>query len=157
MMQRAEDIINTAINEIRELSKSLIQVYQREIGLQLSIENLVESIRIGNRFTISIDFALRDENQLVDQLKMTLFRIIQEQLNNILTHAQPKNISISLRQSGKVVSLCVEDDGKGFDVQHKRMGIGITNIINRAEIFNGQVNIQSSPGNGCRLQVSFSM
>jgi PAS domain S-box-containing protein len=157
MMQRAEDIINTAINEIRELSKSLIQVYQREIGLQLSIENLVESIRIGNRFTIRIDFGIRDENQLDDQLKMTLFRIIQEQLNNILTHAEPKNINISLQQSGKVVSLCLSDDGKGFDVQHKRMGIGITNIINRAEIFNGQVNIQSSPGKGCRLQVSFSI
>ncbi len=55
-------MINSAIKEIRELSKSLIQVYQREIGLQLSIENLVESIRIGNRFHITVDFSLPDEN-----------------------------------------------------------------------------------------------
>lgn len=155
MMQRAEDMINTAITELRELSKSLIQVYQREIGLQLSIENLVESIRVGNRFHITIDFSLPDENLLDDKLKMTLFRIIQEQLNNILTHAAAEQITISLQQSGDMLTLGVADDGKGFDVQQKRMGIGITNIINRAEIFNGQVAIHSSAGKGCRMVVSF--
>lgn len=155
MMQRAEDMINSAIKEIRELSKSLIQVYQREIGLQLSIENLVESIRIGNRFQISVDFFLPDENRLDDKLKMTLFRIMQEQLNNILTHAAARHISIAVQQAGSVLSLTVADDGKGFDIQQKRMGIGITNIINRAEIFNGQVAFHSSPGKGCRMVVSF--
>ena len=157
MILRAEEMINTAITEIRELSKSLIQIYEREIGLQLSIENLVESIRIGNRFNISIDFSLPDENLLDDKLKMTLFRIIQEQLNNILTHAEAGHISISIQQQENTLSLCVSDDGKGFDVQQKRMGIGITNIINRAEIFNGQVDIDSAPGKGCRITVNFKI
>lgn len=157
MMQRAEGMINTAIKEIRELSKSLIQVYQREIGLQLSIENLVESIRIGNRFHITVDFSLPDENRLDDKLKMTLFRIMQEQLNNILTHAEAGRINIGIKQTGSSLTLSVADDGKGFDIQEKRTGIGITNIINRAEIFNGQVAFHSSPGKGCRMVVSFSI
>ncbi len=157
MIRRAEEMINTAIAELRELSKSLIQVYEREIGLQLSIENLLESVRIGSRFNIWVNFLLPDENRLDDKLKMTLFRIIQEQLNNILTHAEAANITITIHQQGDALSLSVEDDGKGFDVHQKRMGIGITNIINRAEIFNGQVDIHSAPGQGCRIQVSFTI
>jgi PAS domain S-box-containing protein len=155
MVRRAAEMINTAIAELRELSKSLIQGYQQEIGLQLSIDNLLESIRIANRFYIKFDFSVPDENRLDDKLKMTLFRIIQEQLNNILTHANAGNIDISIRQLGNVLSLCVADDGKGFDVQQKRTGIGITNIINRAEIFNGHVEIDSAPGKGCRMLVNF--
>lgn len=157
MIRRAEEMINTAIAELRELSKSLIQAYEREIGLQLSIENLVESIRLSNRFHITINFSLPDENRLDDKLKMTLFRIIQEQLNNILTHAEAENISITIQQSDDLLSLCVADDGKGFDVQQKRAGIGITNIINRAEIFNGHVDIDSAPGKGCRMLVNFKV
>jgi PAS domain S-box-containing protein len=157
MIRRAEDMINTAIAELRELSKSLIQVYEREIGLQLSIENLLESVRIGGRFNIWVNFCLPDENKLDDKLKMTLFRIIQEQLSNILTHAEAANITITVHQQGGALSLSVEDDGKGFDVHQKRMGIGITNIINRAEIFNGQVDIHSAPGQGCRIQVNFNI
>jgi len=49
------------------------------------------------------------------------------------------------------------DDGDGFDTTQKSNGIGITNIISRAELFNGRVKIESSPGKGCRMQVSFSI
>jgi PAS domain S-box-containing protein len=157
MIKRASEMINTAIEEIRELSKSLIQNYEREIGLQLSIENLVESVRLGNRFNIKIDFALPDENKLDDKLKMTLFRIIQEQLNNILKHADASNITITVKQMGEVLSLCIVDDGKGFDMRQKRRGIGITNIINRTEIFNGHIKIDSAPGKGCRMLVNFKV
>jgi len=48
----------------------------------------------------------------------------------------------------------VEDDGKGFDVKSKRKGIGISNMINRVETFNGKVNVKSSPGNGCKIVVT---
>jgi PAS domain S-box-containing protein len=157
MIRRAEDMICTAIAELRELSKSLIQAYEREIGLQLSIENLLESVRIGGRFNVWVNFSLPDENKLDDKFKMALFRIIQEQLNNILTHAEATNITITIHQQDSTLSLSVEDDGKGFDVHQKRMGIGITNIINRAEIFSGQVDIHSAPSQGCRLQVNFTI
>lgn len=49
----------------------------------------------------------------------------------------------------------IMDNGKGFDPAAKHKGIGLTNIINRAEVFNGKVKIQSAPGEGCLLQVTF--
>lgn len=157
MIQRSSNNITTAIEEIRGLSKSMIQSFHREIGLKLSIEDLVESIRVANKFQVSLDFFIPEEQLLDDKLKMTVFRIIQEQLNNILKHAEASEVAISIYQYNEVLALTIIDNGKGFNMQEKRKGIGITNITNRAELFNGQVRIISSPGNGCRMEVSFRL
>lgn len=58
---------------------------------------------------------------------------------------------------GKSISIIVADDGNGFNVRSsKRKGIGISNMINRIESYNGKVKIKSSPGNGCKIQISIS-
>jgi signal transduction histidine kinase len=125
--------------------------------LQLSLENLVESVRLGNRFEVKMDFSIPDEHSLDDKLKMTVYRIVQEQLNNILKHAEARQVQISVKHLGDVLSLYIADDGKGFHLKQKRNGIGITNIINRAEIFNGHVEIDSEPDKGCRMLVNFKV
>jgi signal transduction histidine kinase len=155
MIERSSNTITMAIEEIRNLSKSMIQSFHSEIGLKLSIEDLVESIRVSNKFKVALEFFLPDEHLLDDKLKMTLFRIIQEQLNNIIKHADASEINISIQQNNNDLILLISDNGKGFNVNEKRKGIGITNITNRAELFNGQVNINSSPGHGCKMAVSF--
>lgn len=157
MIERSSNTITTAIEEIRGLSKSLIQSFHREIGLKLSIEDLVESITVSSKYQVSLDFYLPDEQLLDDKLKMTLFRIVQEQLNNIIKHAEASEISISVQQYSDTLNLVIADNGKGFNVHEKRKGIGITNITNRAELFNGLVKIVSAPGKGCRMEVRFKM
>ncbi|WP_276479435.1 PAS domain-containing sensor histidine kinase [Paraflavitalea pollutisoli] len=157
MIGRAETIISQAINELRELSRSLIQVFRQEIGLQLSIENLLDSIRLGKPFAIVANFDLANEQLISDKLKMTIFRILQEHMTNIQVHAQATQVCIALVQSEQELTLNVTDDGRGFDLRQPRKGIGLTNIYHRVEIFNGQINLQSSPGNGCRLAVSFKI
>lgn len=157
MVLRTSDIIAGAIEEIRKLSKSMTQAYHKEIGLQLSIEDLAESIRLATKFQIMLEFSLPDEQHLDDKLKMTIFRIAQEQLNNILKHASATQVTISVTQTEDTVQLYITDNGKGFNMQEKRNGIGIMNIINRAEIFNGRVDLDSSPGKGCRMLVNFKV
>jgi signal transduction histidine kinase len=88
-------------------------------------------------------------------LKTTIFRIVQEQLNNTIKYAEASEVQISIVQKNRMLQVTIADDGKGFDTTQKRKGIGITNIISRTELFNGRVNIESSPGQGCRMQVSF--
>lgn len=155
MIDRSSSTINSAIEEIRNLSRAMIQSFHSEIGMKLSIENLLESINLPNKFQLSLSYYLPDEQLLDDKLKMTLFRIIQEQINNIIKHAEATEISILLRQCEDSIDLSISDNGKGFNVFEKRKGIGITNIINRADLFSGQVHIDSSLGNGCRIEVSF--
>ena len=85
IIQRSSEIITTAIEEIRKLSKSLTQSFQKEIGLTLSVEDLAESIqRLEDGLGITLDFSLPAEELLDDKLKTAVFRILQEQLNNVL-------------------------------------------------------------------------
>jgi signal transduction histidine kinase len=88
---------------------------------------------------------------------LTIYRIVQEQMNNILKHAEASLITITLKENKKKLILTIFDNGKGFDAQTRRRGIGLNNIINRADVFNGNVDIQSAPGQGCMVRVVFDM
>jgi signal transduction histidine kinase len=86
-----------------------------------------------------------------------LFRIVQEQLNNTVKHSCAQNVCIKLYSKANEFILEIRDDGKGFDSVKTKKGIGILNIKNRAELFNGSAEILSQPGNGCLLIVSFPL
>jgi signal transduction histidine kinase len=103
---------------------------------------------------IRLDIQHITEDQIEDRRKLTLFRIVQEQLNNILKHARAMEVLVRLSMEGDQIVLTVSDDGVGFDVSHHRRGVGITNIVSRAELFGGHVEIQSKPGEGCLLTVN---
>lgn len=155
LITRSSDIIAAAIEEIRKLSKDLTQSYHRDVGLQLSLEDLTDSIRMASQLQVSFHFDIEDEQLLDDKLKMTIFRIAQEQLNNVLKHAKARSVAVSVIQEGEIITLTVSDDGKGFSMQEKRNGIGLLNIINRADLFGGRVKIESAPGTGCRMTITF--
>jgi PAS domain S-box-containing protein len=157
MINRSIETISSAIEEIRRLSKSMIETFHKEVGLELSLNDLIENIRMAQKCNIMLQFSVPDEQRLDNKLKMTIFRIIQEQLNNTIKHAEASEVQIAIMQSSRLLRITIADDGKGFDTTHKRKGIGITNIISRTELFNGRVKIDSSPGNGCRMQVSFTI
>jgi len=86
-----------------------------------------------------------------------LFRIIQEQVNNVLKHSGARNLIIELllEETENRIELNITDDGKGFNpgkVKGKK-GLGLSNIMSRADLFGGTVTIMSAPGKGCKLRV----
>ena len=94
------------------------------------------------------------ENEIDQNLKITLYRIVQEQLNNIIKHADAADVHVSISSDNRHLNLKIEDNGKGFDTHESRRGIGINNIISRAELFNGKVAIKTAPGKGCYLNIN---
>jgi PAS domain S-box-containing protein len=157
MITRGRDTISDAIEEIRRLSKAMIETFNEAVGLEFSLNDLIEKVRLAQPITISLYFALPDEPKLDHKLKMTIFRIVQEQLNNTIKYANATEVQIAIVQKHRQLLITIADDGKGFDTSQKRTGIGITNIISRTELFNGRVKIESSPGKGCRMQVRFTI
>jgi PAS domain S-box-containing protein len=157
MISRSRDTISDAIEEIRQLSKSMIETFNEAVGLEFSLNELIEKVRLVQPISISLYFAVPDEPQLDHKLKMTIFRIVQEQLNNTIKYANATEVQVAIVQKNRQLLITIADDGKGFDTTQKRTGIGITNIISRTELFNGRVKIESSPGKGCRMQVSFTI
>jgi PAS domain S-box-containing protein len=147
--------IHHAINEIRNISRSLVPPSISDLGLIESIKDLLENIAVTK--TLKVDFTnVGDiENGINDNQKLMLFRIIQEQVSNVLRHAEAKHLSILLSVSNIGIELVIADDGKGFDLENNKTkkGVGLSNIASRVELFNGKVNIVTAPGKGCRLIV----
>ncbi len=155
VMEDVDKFIETAISEIRNLSHSLISPFLNEFGLLNSLDYLTGTLSKGSGITIKNELKI-DEDIIEHKLKLAIYRIAQEQLNNILKHAKANTINVDLMQVNDKIILSIKDDGVGFDISQKANGIGLINIRTRASLFNGEVNIISSPGNGCDLFVSFN-
>ncbi len=158
MLNRSKNLINSCIEELRKLSRFLTPPTLGDLTLRESIEEIVDEYnQIDGKKTVEHMISHLDEDKLSDDLKISLYRIIQEQLNNIRKHARASKVYIRLRHGNNKIALDIEDNGCGFDINAKRKGLGITNIINRAETFNGGVQIISSPGRGCSIYINFQL
>jgi len=153
LLSKSRKNISMAIEEIRKLSKELITPSLNDLGLIQSIKELIRSIQMVKKMKIRLNISGLDENALLPEQKINVYRIIQEQLNNILKHAHATSVVIELNKMKEQICLQVKDDGRGFDPRMRRKGVGISNIISRAELYNGRVEIDSAPGKGCRLEV----
>jgi signal transduction histidine kinase len=118
---------------------------------------LIDSLMRTRTLNIEFEYCEFNEEAIPENQKLSLFRIVQEQLNNIIKHSGAQNVWIRLFNEAGEFILQIKDDGKGFDSSHPRKGIGILNIKNRAELFNGKAEIITEPGSGCQLVVSFPL
>ena len=156
LLTDSRNYIMTAMEEIRKLSKSLLPPSLGETSLPDALSELIENIRQVNKLHFIKEWEGIDESLLNEKLSLAIFRIVQEQLNNIFKHANAKTVIIGLKQEAGTLQLRIKDDGNGFDTSEKRKGIGLKNIVSRADLFNGEVIINSRPGEGCELTVNFN-
>lgn len=154
MIGRAHKGMLDIVSEIRQISESLVPPSLNDIGLVESIRDLCDPLRNTHAFKVDFQYSQFDEELLPDNMKLMLFRIIQEQVNNIIRHANANSILISLQTSKHHVMLFVADNGKGFDPATVKKGLGLDNISNRAGLFSGKLHIDTSPGNGCAIRVT---
>ena len=153
LIKKSKECINSGIEEIRKLSKRLVTPVFISTGLKQAIEDLTNDIRDLKKIDIRTDLDELEDTPLHDTLKLNLYRIIQEQLNNILKYANASEICVRVNIRNDNVTLLISDNGKGFDTGIQSKGVGMINIQNRAELFNGKVEVNSAPGKGCSLKV----
>lgn len=154
MINLSHKTLSDIVKEIRKISQSLIPPTLGDIGLVESVQELCDTILQAHTIKIELQHRHFDENVLTDNLKLMLFRIIQEQLNNILTHSEARHMHITLQSDAESVFLVITDDGKGFDTTAFRKGRGLSNISSRANLLNGKMDIKSSQGKGCTISIS---
>jgi PAS domain S-box-containing protein len=150
---RSIDYLVMAIEEIRKLSKELVTPQLKDRKLVDSIQQLIDDLRLTTN--IRIQFIHDHEIELLGTgKKVTFFRIVQEQVKNILKYSKADKVDIQLIcREGQAV-LTIRDNGIGFDPKQPVKGIGLSNIQERARFYNGEMKIDSSKGNGCVMQVS---
>ncbi|WEK38093.1 MAG: PAS domain-containing protein [Candidatus Pseudobacter hemicellulosilyticus] len=157
LLDKCSDYITQTIEEIRHLSRSLLPPTLQEQGLLNSLYQLFADIRQVKEIDIDVETEDFEEAAIAPTRQLLIYRIIQEQLNNVLKHSGANQVTIRLRQSGTAIYLSVRDNGTGFDMQQNKPGLGLTNIRSRMELVNGRMHVQSAPGKGCDLRVEFTL
>jgi PAS domain S-box-containing protein len=145
------ELIDSSIQEIRLLSSSQVTPI-KDVDLHGLVQSILESLRQNTLINTTFQYDV-DNLELSDDLKLNVYRVIQEQINNVIKHASPGKVDISVKADKNALHIEMKDDGKGFDMSKKRKGIGISNMMNRIESFNGQMVMDSSPGNGCSVHI----
>lgn len=155
---QTEQILQSAIDEIRKLSHLLVLPSVINSKLTETIDTIVYELKGNAEVMVHKELVNFDDYDVSHNLKMNIYRIIQIQLNNIYKHAQAKNIWISIvhKEHTKTIDISIKDDGIGFDTRKRTSGIGLLNIRTRASLFDGKVDIISSPGNGCEVIVTLN-
>lgn len=157
--QRAELIqkLQELEEEIRMISHELnASAYQKVHNFMLSIQQLLDTLDNSTNIDMTLTF---QENFFWDgldgDLKINIYRIIQECLQNCIKHSNCKNIGVSFELTKKMLNLKIVDDGVGFDVNKGKKGIGLKNIISRVKKIRGSLNINSLPNKGTTISIVF--
>lgn len=156
-------ILNKAIFDLADLTKSLHTDRIAHIGLVESIRFELESLKKAGLLTVDFEIA-GSEYQFEEQKGVFLFRIFQENINNILKHSKASRVNVLVNFSpDHRFILKIQDNGVGFDVAEKQnrpsstSGVGLKSMYNRAKLIGGEISFQSSPGNGTTVTVALPL
>jgi signal transduction histidine kinase len=157
LLKRAVHQVNYCIEEIRNLSRRLAVPRLGELSLEELIRDLVETINITRKTSIKfLSYGIKN-HEFRQELQITIYRIIQEQLTNVIKYAHATNVKVIVAGTQQDIAVQVQDNGIGFDLNEKSKGNGITNMISRAETIGGTLKFETSPGNGCIMTAEFPL
>jgi PAS domain S-box-containing protein len=154
-LSQSSEYTLTAIEEIRKLCKGLITDVVINLGLCDAVKHLTSDIMEAYPIKISCRMDKDIHPRMHAKFNLNIFRIVQEQLNNIIKHAKASIVIIKLSRQKEKIVLCVSDNGTGFDINRKVKGIGIRNIKSRAAFYQGTAHFDSKKDKGCILNVIF--
>lgn len=151
------NLVTDAIGSVRQITSQLRPSLREGFGLAATIEDYVKRFRL--QAGVECNLALPEEELPLDaNQSATLFRILQESLNNIAKHAQASRVRITLARRDKTLLLEVEDNGAGFDTSvHNERSFGLIGIRERAMMMGGKARISSTPGKGTRVSVTLPL
>lgn len=159
LFERSLDMLDTSIMEMRRVAHNLMPENLIKFGLDTALRDFCEDINQSGVIELRfLSFGLQGEE--IDQTSsISIYRIVQELVNNILKHAEARNGLVQITKTGKQVLLDVEDDGKGFE--HSKMllssGIGWSNIKSRLEYLNAKFTLDSAPGKGSSIHIEIEL
>jgi signal transduction histidine kinase len=147
LARSSEQFIKETMQDVRQLLLNLSPTVLEEFGYTTAVEGLVNKINETKQinFTLVV-FGMKE--RLQKDYELALYRITQELINNVLKHAEAKNVSLQIGQRDEKIILMIEDDGKGFDINIHKDGYGLHNLDARTKLMSGTMTIDSKPGKG---------
>jgi two-component system NarL family sensor kinase len=153
--ERSMDMLDSSIREMRRVAHNLMPEALVKFGLDTALQDFCNEINRSGALQVAYQSIGLNTTPLDQTMSITVYRIIQELINNTLKHAGASEAVVQVSLSGGQLSITVEDNGKGFDpdILQGARGIGWSNIQNRIDFLKGKSDIKTSPGEGCSVQI----
>ena len=149
-----EKISDDAYKAVRNLMAWLRPAVLDELGLTLALQQMVDDWNLHHEDTFCSLRLDADLSELKEQQQIQVYRIVQEALTNVAKHAEAGRVSVVV-SGQEIITILITDDGKGFDGSRVKIGIGLSNIRDRANLLHGSLNVSSKRGKGTTLQIEF--
>lgn len=154
MFEQGIDYISLASHEIRNLSHRLAPVFFNDTTLEGAFKKLIQTFNIEGNYEIMLNFSTAfKEFPATNEFQLNLYRILQEQLRNILKYANATEIRVDGFIDVDKIKIIIIDNGIGFNIKKIKDGIGLANMKRRIELFSGKFEVVSSLGNGCKILI----
>ncbi len=157
--ERSMDMLDSSIKEMRRVAHNMMPEALVKFGLDTALKDFCNDINQSGALKINYQ-SIGMENAAINQTTaITIYRIVQELINNTIKHAAAKTAIVQLAKTEGRVAVTVEDDGKGFDavLLQKAKGIGWTNIQSRVEFLKGTMDVQSGEGKGTSVHIELTV
>ncbi len=142
------------ISEMRRIAAALRPTVLEDLGLLAALRWYTKGIEM--RYNVPIKLISRGlDGRLEESFEVTVYRIVQEALTNVVRHARASHAVVRVTRTGRKLNLCVSDDGCGMDPAVNRAGTGLTGIRERAHLYHGQMWLEGRVGEGTSLHVRF--
>ncbi|RDI74328.1 GAF domain [Gaiella occulta] len=145
------ELVVSTLQDVRRLAVELRPSALDDFGLVPALRRLGQTVREGSRLDVQVEARLGDE-RLEPELETAVYRIVQEALTNAVKHADAHHVSVVLTRKNEMVSVVIEDDGRGFEPAAPRGGgLGLLGMRERVELLDGTLSVESAPGAGTTL------
>ncbi|MDX1461917.1 MAG: ATP-binding protein [Marinirhabdus sp.] len=155
-IKKLTELLDTASIETRRISHNLLPENLLQKGLDAALNDFVYGIRESKLLNVTYQ-SINLSSDLPQQFQLSVYRIIQELLNNITKHSQATEALVQLQQEGEKFTITVEDNGRGFSPKTSSEGIGFTNIKSRLSLLQGTLEIDSDATDGTSVYIELQL
>ncbi len=159
--ERSIDMLDSSIKEMRRVAHNMMPEVLVKYGLDTALKEFCSEINSSGVIHTKYHSIAMHEANIEQTTAVTIYRIVQELVNNAIKHAAATNVLVQTQYSSteKTVSVTVEDDGKGFDIKtiKNASGIGWSNIQNRVEFLKGKIDVQTGEGKGTSVLIEINV
>lgn len=146
--------LDESISEMRRVAHNMMPEALIKLGLQQAMQDYCDSINAARTLTVNTEFHGL-EQRMNAAAEVTVYRIVQELVNNVVKHAEATVALVQVIRQGKSLSITVEDNGKGFEAEgwERKNTAGLQNIRTRVNYLQGRMDVKSQPGKGTSVYV----
>jgi two-component system NarL family sensor kinase len=156
--ERSLDMLDSSIREMRRVAHNMMPETLVKFGLDTALMDFCNDINQSGALNVTYQSVGLNQAAVDQRIAITIYRIVQELITNTMKHAAAKNAIVQVTKINNMLSITVEDDGKGFDtgILKQSRGIGWSNIQNRIEFLKGKLDINSQPGEGTSVLIELT-